>query len=161
MKIPFIARRLGTGLALLALVAVAPASAVDNSYTSPANDALAAARSRIAEKNWPAAVNELKRVDARSSADWNNLLGYSLRKSGPAHFAEASTYYNEALRIEPKHRGALEYSGELFLMTGDLAAAEQRLAVLDKACFLPCKEHRDLKSAIARFKVNGNRYVAE
>ena len=64
----------------------------------------------------------------------------------------AEKFYDEALRIDPRHRGALEYSGELYLQTGDLARAEQRLAALDKACFLPCAEYSDLKKAIAQYK---------
>ena len=55
-------------------------------------------------------------------------MGYSLRKADAANMPEAEKFYNEALRIEPKHRGALEYSGELYLMTGKLDLAEQRLA---------------------------------
>jgi len=46
-------------------------------------------------------------------------------------------------------------------MTGNLPAAEQRLGALDKACFLPCEEYSDLKRAVARYKANGNKYVAE
>lgn len=76
-----------------------------------------------------------------------------------ARIAEAEKFYTEALRIEPKHRGALEYSGELYLMTGKLDMAEQRLAALDKACFLPCEEYSDLKRAVARYKAAGNKYV--
>lgn len=149
-------------LTLVLLALAGPAAAVDTSYATPAaSDTLAAARSRIAEKDWPAAVSELRRVDDRASADWNNLLGYSLRKSGPAHVAEAERQYDEALRLEPKHRGALAYSGELYLMTGNLAKAEQRLATLDKACFLPCDEYRALQRAVARYKERGNTYVAE
>ena len=68
-------------------------------------------------------------------------MGYSLRKGDAANYAEAEKFYDEALRIDPKHRGALEYSGELYLMTGNLPMAEQRLATLDKACFMPCEEH--------------------
>jgi hypothetical protein len=37
-------------------------------------------------------------------------------------------------------------------MTGNLAKAEEHLAVLDKLCFLPCEEYRDLKAAIAAYK---------
>ena len=88
-------------------------------------------------------------------------MGYSLRKADPGNLAEAEKFYNEALRIEPKHRGALEYSGELYLMTGNLPLAEQRLAALDKACFLPCEEYTDLKRAVARYKAAGNKYVAQ
>ena len=94
------------------------------------------------------------------NADWNNLMGYSLRKSGAPDLAAAERHYLEALRIDPKHRGALEYSGELYLMKGDLPKAEKQLAALDKVCFLPCEEYTDLKKAVQAFKANGNRYVA-
>jgi len=67
----------------------------------------------------------------------------------------AERYYDEALRIEPQHRGALEYSGELYLQTGNLAKAEQRLAALDKACRFGCEEYSDLKKAIAQYKAGG------
>jgi len=147
----FAATLVGGGAALAADLVATPAKA----------DALAPARARIAEKSWAAAIDELKKVDATSSADWNNLMGYSLRKADSANLAEAEKYYNEALRIDPKHRGALEYSGELYLMTGNLEMAEQRLAALDKACFLPCEEYTDLKRAVARYKAAGNKYVAQ
>ena len=86
-------------------------------------------------------------------------MGYSRRKADAANIPTAETFYNEALRIEPKHRGALEYSGELYLMTGNLDMAEQRLAALDKACFVPCEEHSDLERAVAKYKAAGNKYV--
>ena len=144
---------------LLALFAAA-SFAVDIS-TPSTNDKLGAARTKIAAKDWPGAVEELKRVNDPASADWNNLMGYSLRKAGAANASESERYYNEALRIDPKHKGALEYSGELYLMMGNLPAAEQRLAALDKACFLPCSEHKDLKNAVAKYKANGNKYVGD
>jgi Flp pilus assembly protein TadD len=151
-------------LACLRLVVVSLLLAAGASFAadlSPKSDKLDAARTQIAQKNWAGAIAELKKVNDPASADWNNLMGYSLRKADAANNAEAEKYYNEALRIEPKHRGALEYSGELYLMTGNLPLAEQRLAALDKACFLPCEEHTDLKRAVARYKANGNKYVAE
>src|SRR2546422_10275801 len=70
--------------------------------------------------------------------------------------AGAEKFYNEALRIDPKRRGALEYSGELYLQTGDLAKAEQRLSALDKACRFGCAEYSDLKKAIAQYKASGS-----
>ncbi len=72
----------------------------------------------------------------------------------------AERFYNQALQVNPKHRGALEYSVELYLIKGDLSKAEQRLAMLDKACLITCAEYRELKLAVQRFKDNGNRYVA-
>jgi len=118
----------------------------------PAPDKLSGVRAQIAANNFPGAVDELKRINATGDADWNNLMGYSLRKGATPDFAGAEKFYNEALRIDPKHLGALEYSGELYLQTGDLARAEQRLAALDKACFFGCTEYSDLKKAIAQYK---------
>ncbi|GAB4557608.1 MAG: hypothetical protein Tsb007_17310 [Rhizobacter sp.] len=144
-------RALITGLLALTLNA---AFAAD---TSPApQDTLAGARAQIAAKNWAGALEELKRVNDVTSADWNNLMGYSLRKQKTPDLAGSEKFYNEALRINPQHRGTLEYSGELYLMKGDLATAEKRLAALDKACTLPCAEYTTLKNAIARYKANGN-----
>ena len=120
-------------------------------------DKLDAVRAQIAANNWSGAIDELKRLNDTGDADWNNLMGYSLRKAATPDFAGAERFYDEALRIDPRHRGALEYSGELYLQTGDLARAEQRLAALDKACFLPCEEYSDLKKAIAQYKANGGK----
>ncbi len=146
---------LGSGAVLAADTGAPPTPS-----PSAAADPLAVARARIAEKKWDAALQELKRVSASGNADWNNLMGYTLRK-GPAHdLAGAEKYYDAALRIDPKHRGTLEYSGELALMNGNLAQAEQRLATLEKVCGGSCEEYGDLKQAVARYKAAGNRYVA-
>ena len=123
-----------------------------SSSPTPAPDKLSTVREQIAANNWSGAIDELKRINDTGSADWNNLMGFSLRKGATPDFAGAEKFYNEALRIDPKHRGALEYSGELYLQTGDLARAEQRLAALDKACFFGCEEYSDLKKAIAQYK---------
>jgi len=144
--------------AMLALAATA-SFAADTDPAPASRDKLAPARALIAANKWVAAIDELKRVDDSGSADWNNLMGYSHRKAKTPDYAAAERYYDAALRLDGKHRGALEYSGELYLMTGQLAKAEARLAALDKACLLPCAEYTDLKTAVERFKANGNRYV--
>jgi tetratricopeptide (TPR) repeat protein len=148
-----ITRILITGALLFATGAFA-AGALPEPARAP--DKLEAVRAQIAAKNWSGAIDELKRLNDTGDADWNNLMGYSLRKGPTPDFAGAEKFYNEALRIDPKHRGALEYSGELYLQMGDLAKAEQRLAALDKACFFSCEEYTDLKKAIAQYKA-GNR----
>jgi hypothetical protein len=147
-------------LLLATAIACAAGGAAAADFTPAAPDKLAAARAQIADKKWVAAIEELKRVNDTGSADWNNLMGYSHRKANTPDYAAAERYYDEALRINPQHRGALEYSGELYLMTGDLVKAEQRLAALDKACFLPCEEYTELKNAVAAYKANGNRIIA-
>lgn len=135
------------------------AFAADDAPPAPAGDPLGKAREQIAAKQWPQAVAELKRVNQTRSADWNNLMGYALRKQTPPDLAGARKHYDAALRLDPKHKGALEYAGELDLMTGDLAAAEQRLQRLEAVCGTNCEEYADLKAAIERFKAAGNRYM--
>jgi tetratricopeptide (TPR) repeat protein len=155
-------RRFLVALSWVALVAAGQPALAADSAPPPKPDAaspLAAARALIAEKNWPAAIAELKKADQPGNADWNNLMGYSLRKSATPDYAAAEKHYDEALRIDPKHRGALEYSGELYLILGNLAKAEQRLAALDKACTFGCEEYTDLKQAVQRYKANGNKVV--
>lgn len=80
------------------------------------------------------------------NADLLSLLGFSYRKS--SQFEDALTYYQRALEIEPKHRGAHEYLGQLYLDTNQLDKAKQQLEILDDLCFFRCKEYRKLKKAI-------------
>jgi Flp pilus assembly protein TadD len=149
------------GAGLVFTFAALQGHAADDPSPAPAGDKLGAARTQITAKNWPAAITELRRVNDTGSADWNNLMGYSLRKAKTPDYAAAEKHYNEALRIDPAHRGALEYSGELYLITGNLPKAEERLAALDKVCRLPCEEYTDLKKSVARYKANGNKAVAQ
>jgi tetratricopeptide (TPR) repeat protein len=147
---------------MTALLAALPLSglAADEPDVKPGSDKLAQARSHIQARQWAAALDELKRVNDTGSADWNNLMGYSLRKSSKPDLDAAERFYNEALRIDPKHRNAIEYLGELHLMKGDLAAAEKRLAALDKLCTFGCEQYTDLKKAIERYKSAGNKFVS-
>lgn len=84
-------------------------------------------------------------------ADALNMLGYSYRKLGD--MTKALDYYNRALALEPKHLGANEYMGELYLEMKDLPHAEERLAVLKTACS-DCDELEDLEKAIKKYKKN-------
>ena len=126
----------------------------------PSADKLAAARKLIDAHQWGAAIAELKRVNDPSSADWNNLMGYTLRKGATPDLAASEKYYDAALRIDPHHRNTLEYSGELYLMKGELAKAQSRLASLQAECGTSCSQYGELKTAIDRFVSNGNKYVS-
>jgi len=142
---------------LLVLPQVVLADAKPSAPREP--DKLAQARGYIEAGQWSAANAELVRLNDTANADWNNLMGYLQRRKASPDLAAAERYYDEALRLDPGHRGALEYSGELYLMKGDLASAERRLAALDKACFFGCEQYTDLKKAIERYKAAGNQYV--
>ena len=152
-------------LALATALATGPVAAVDMTPMSEPEaaapvDKLAAARRHIQAQRWPDALAELKRANDNGNADWNNLMGYVLRKQRAPDLVGAERHYDAALRIAPAHRGALEYAGELALMTNDLPKAEQRLAQLSRACASRCEEHADLKKAVDRYKAAGNKFVA-
>ena len=101
--------------------------------------------------NYGKALNLLQKVVAAKpgNADAWNYIGFSHRKL--KRFDQAMTAYQKALAIDPDHRGANEYLGELYLQTGDLAKAKERLKKLDDACFFGCQEFDDLKAAIKAY----------
>jgi tetratricopeptide (TPR) repeat protein len=92
----------------------------------------------------PHFLDALKRFP--DSANLHNELGFTFRKLG--RLDKAFEHYKRALAIDPRHRGAHEYIGEAYLMTGDLASAEKHLEALRSICTLPCDEMRDLKAAV-------------
>ncbi len=63
----------------------------------------------------------------------------------------ALAHYRRALEMEPGHRGANEYLGELYLELDRLDAARERLEVLDDACFFGCEEYSELKAKIEAY----------
>ena len=148
-------------LLLLAALAVTPAAQAVDSASLPASIRLANARAMIEAKDWKGAIAELQGVNAPNDADWNNLMGFSHRKARTPDYAAAERFYDAALRIEPSHRGALSYSGELYLVLGNLPKAEQRLTTLKLVCNNACPEQERLGQAIARYKAAGNHYVPE
>ena len=109
---------------------------------------LATIRALIAKKDFTAALVALKIADKDfpNNADINNLLGYSARNL--KQYKPAATYYTKALKIDPKHLGALEYQGELFMLTKKTANAKKNLAKLKSLCGVNCEEYLDLKKAI-------------
>jgi Flp pilus assembly protein TadD len=112
----------------------------------------AEAKKMIAAGNYKMAVMLLEQsVDENpANPDAYNYLGYSHRKSGNKEGALAN--YHKALALDPKHKGANEYLGELYLEMNDLDKAKERLDVLDQACFFGCDEYRELKTAIETFE---------
>ena len=106
----------------------------------------------IKKEDFTAAVGLLEKVvqtDPDDADAWNQM-GYSLRNL--QQFDDALAAYEKALAIDPKHKGALEYLGELYLMTDEPELAQAQLEKLDDACFLSCKELRKLKKRIAAYK---------
>jgi Flp pilus assembly protein TadD len=139
-------------VALLLFSVVGLSQAADTAPAKQDPAWLTQARASIKSDNYNQAIQQLQAANEISSADWNNLMGYSLRKKQPPDLVGAEKYYQAALKIDPSHRGALEYYGQLKLTNNDLPGAEALLARLDKACFFGCEEYSDLKEAVQKYK---------
>jgi tetratricopeptide (TPR) repeat protein len=114
------------------------------------NSELAKVTTLLNANNFKQALADLKIIDSefKNNADVNNLLGYSSRKL--KQYKPAATYYEKALKLNPNHLGALEYQGELFVLTNKVSAAKKNLVKLEKLCGLKCGEYLDLKKAIGK-----------
>ncbi len=143
---------------IIALIALPGAAlAADSSppmRAAPRDPVLEQVAAATAKNDWSEAQAALRQALARNpdNADYHNLYAYSIRKGANPDMSLVFKHYNEALRIDPDHRGAHEYLGEAYLMVGNVAKAKEHLAVLDKLCFFPCDEYSDLKRAIADYE---------
>jgi cytochrome c-type biogenesis protein CcmH/NrfG len=97
--------------------------------------------------DYAAALAELRDLaEDTQQADIYNLLGFTLRKTGD--FRTSLTYYTKALELQPDHKAAHEYLGELYVETGNMEKAKEQLAVLTKLCPRGCEEREDLEKVI-------------
>ncbi len=140
----------------LALALDATSALAAGDWSSPpttieSSDAAAGKRA-VKAQDWKAAIDAFSRLVAREpdNADAYNYLAFSYRKSGNLDLAFKN--YREALRLDPKHRGAHEYIGEAYLMAGNVAKAEEHLKILEGLCVSGCSEYDDLKKAVADHK---------
>ena len=98
-----------------------------------------------AEKRYKKAQKYLLKSNKKfpNKADTLNYLGFTTRKLGD--FETGEKYYLEGLAIKPDHVGINEYLGELYVATGRINLAKERLDVL-KNC--NCEEFEELKEII-------------
>jgi Flp pilus assembly protein TadD len=90
-------------------------------------------------------LNKFAKKDDKNPDVWN-LLGFSYRKQG--NLEQSAEAYTTALTLDPEHKGALEYQGELFLTLGDMDAAKNNLESLKSLCPSGCHELEELTAAI-------------
>jgi Flp pilus assembly protein TadD len=134
------------GLGFAPALLPAPAYAVDNMSSTDAPD-LTSVRAKIKAQDYAAALAELRDLaDDTQQADVYNLLGFTLRKTGD--FKTSLTYYTKALELQPDHKAAREYLGELYVETGNMEKAKEQLNVLTRLCPGGCEEREDLERAI-------------
>ena len=141
-------------LIIALLVGPAAALAADSGPAPSSDPVLEAASAAAGRRDWPAAQAILKEALSREAGnpDYHNLYAYALRKGAAPDMSLVFKHYNEALRLDPKHRGAHEYIGEAYLMVGNLPKAKEHLAQLDRLCFFPCSEYAELKKAVADYE---------
>ena len=103
--------------------------------------------SMIKKEQYADAITELEKIltntNYASDPDILNHYAYSLRKT--QNYVKAEEYYKKALSIDPAHRGALEYIGELYVDTKRLDLANATLKKLENC---RCEEYAELKSYI-------------
>ena len=138
---------------LLAFALIAAADPEDSDPDLAKRDQDYAAGKAAAEhKDWATAVQLYQLAEKRypEQADLQNSLGYAYRNL--RQFDLAFKHYKRAIQIDPRHRGAHEYIGEAYLITGDLKSAEQHLVALKNICLLSCEELNDLQREIDKYK---------
>ena len=154
------------GLAVAALIGFASAqvfaagsdsssssSSSGTSYkVSNPSKAMRMATSLISKEKYAEALAQLETevaADPKNADAWN-LTGFASRKRGD--YGRSEKAYDRALAINPKHAGALEYKGELYLTLKNLAGAEEMLSRLKANCSFNCNELKALRKAINLYK---------
>ena len=148
-------KRLSSVVIAVAMLGAASVAYADSTREEPPPKAaatgvtLASAQQKIDAGDYRGAIpilTDIVKADP-NNADALNLMGFSLRKTGQTDLA--LQYYNKALGLMPKHLGANEYLGELYVELGQMDKAKERLAVLQAACG-NCEQARDLSAFIAK-----------
>ena len=89
----------------------------------------------------------LKDKKNANNPDILNDYAFSLRNL--KQFDKAEKFYLAALKIDPRHVGANEYLGELYLQTKRPEQAKKILEIL-KNC--NCEEYKELKEQVEKYK---------
>lgn len=106
----------------------------------------------VENKDWKGAIDLLKKAAQKDkfNADIHNLLGYSYRNAG--EYDAAFKHYEEAIKLNPKHRNAYEYLGEAYLLTDNLEKAKDQFRNLERLCPRGCEQLDMLKTKIEAFQ---------
>jgi len=132
-----------------------------NAMPSTSFDDYTTAKRLIKHEQYADAIPHLEKALAKRprDADVFNYLGYTHRMVGVGETAPARdndfklslAYYQQALAIDPNHKGVHEYLGELFLQMNDLNAAHHEMNELVILCPDGCDERDALNKALAAY----------
>ena len=113
------------------------------------NPTYAEAKTLVKSKKFDKAVVMLEELlkDSKNSSNPDILNDYAYSLRNLKQYDKAEKFYLAALKINPKHVGANEYLGELYLQTKRPEEAKKRLEVL-KTC--NCEEYKELKEKIEK-----------
>jgi tetratricopeptide (TPR) repeat protein len=127
-------------------------SLAESSVWAQLDPDFAAGKKAMAAGDWNGAIVVLKSAALRDprNADIQNYIGYSYRRL--RELEPAFAHYRQALTRNPRHRAAHGHMGEAYLATGNLVAAEEHLAALERICLIPCDEYGDLQRAITKYR---------
>jgi tetratricopeptide (TPR) repeat protein len=124
-------------------------------------DDYATAKRLIKHEEYADAIPHLEKALAKrpNSADILNYLGFAHRMVGmkdtdaqrDGEFRTSLAYYQQALAIDPNHKGVHEYLGELYLQLHDLNGAQRQMNILVTLCPEGCEERDTLSKAIEAY----------
>ena len=115
------------------------------------NPTYAEAKTLVKSKKFDKAVVMLEELlkDSKNSSNPDILNDYAYSLRNLKQYDKAEKFYLAALKINPKHAGANEYLGELYLQTKRPEQAKKILEIL-KNC--NCEEYKELKEQVEKYK---------
>jgi tetratricopeptide (TPR) repeat protein len=101
---------------------------------APSTDHYGKGKAAFEQEDWQGVIEHMTR--AIEERPWHddayNLMGFAYRKLGD--YDRALDAYDDALKLNPHHRGALEYLGEAYLELDQPELAEGMLERLEVEC---------------------------
>ncbi len=140
-------------LTIIAFLFATPVWAAGSySYEPSASKLINDAKKLIKKEKYIRAIGKLEKAQREepNNADIFNYLGFAHRKIGD--YENSKIFYKEALAIQPDHKLALEYQGELFLTLRDINSAQSNLRKLEALCPQGCDELKDLGNAVSKYE---------
>lgn len=129
-----------------------PASAQQSIPQTVHKERITLAREAIQARDWKTAIAVLSEAVQvhPGNPTLHSLLGDAYRQQATPDLARALENYRLALQFDPEHRSANAHIGEVYLMNGHPAKAQEHLLKLQRICGnTTCEEYQYLARAMA------------